>query len=127
MREGNVVAARAALASAKEAGARLPEREASHVAFFELVFGGQTDAAIAVLHEHLAAWPQDALVVASAANPNGVIGGSGVYDLPGSMGPFSTHSFWLIDKNGVIRFHQVSLEMHVPFDQVERAVSDASR
>src|SRR5437879_5041793 len=77
MREGNVVAARAALASAKEAGARLPEREASHVAFFELVFGGQTDAAIAVLHEHLAAWPQDALVVASAANPNGVIGGSG--------------------------------------------------
>jgi len=51
----------------------------------------------------------------------------GIYDLPGSMGPFSTHSFWLIDKTGVIRFHQVSLEMHVPFDQVERAVSDASR
>ena len=48
----------------------------------------------------------------------------GIYDLPGSMGPFSTHSFWLIDKTGVIRFRQVSLEMHVPFDAVEKAVQD---
>ena len=47
----------------------------------------------------------------------------GIYDLPGSMGPFSTHSFWLIDKSGVIRFRQVSLEMHVPFDQVGRLSS----
>src|SRR3954454_20521977 len=39
MREGNVVAARAALAAAKEAAAELPEREASHIAFFDLVFG----------------------------------------------------------------------------------------
>lgn len=46
----------------------------------------------------------------------------GVYDLPGSMGPFSTHSFWLIDKAGVIRYRQVSLEMHVPFTDVRRAV-----
>ena len=46
----------------------------------------------------------------------------GVYDLPGSMGPFSTHSFWLIDKAGVIRFREVSLEMHVAFDKVEQAV-----
>jgi len=46
----------------------------------------------------------------------------GIYDLPGSMGPFSTHSFWLIDKNGVIRFRKVSLEMHVGFDEVEEAV-----
>ena len=29
------------------------------------------------LHTHLAAWPRDALMVASAANPNGLIGGSG--------------------------------------------------
>ncbi len=48
----------------------------------------------------------------------------GIYNLPGSMGPFSTHSFWLIDRDGVIRFHEVSLEMHVPFDEVERAVAD---
>src|SRR5438067_4804697 len=52
MREGNVAAARAALSAAKEAAAGLLEREASHVAFFDLVFGGQTDAAIAALQEH---------------------------------------------------------------------------
>ncbi len=46
----------------------------------------------------------------------------GIYDLPGSMGPFSTHSFWLIDQKGVIAFREVSLEMHVPFDHVQQAV-----
>src|SRR5438552_6423696 len=103
MREGNVVAARAALAAAKEAGARLPEREAGHVAFFDLVFGGQTDAAIAVLHAHLAAWPRDALVVASAANPNGLIGGSGrigqkhqIAVLMNSLAPHYGDDFWFM-------------------------------
>ena len=33
--------------------------------------------AIAAAYTHLKAWPRDALVVSSAANPNGVIGGSG--------------------------------------------------
>ena len=46
----------------------------------------------------------------------------GIYDLPGSMGPFSTHSFWLIDRQGRIKFRQVSLEMHVPFEEVQQAV-----
>ena len=48
----------------------------------------------------------------------------GIYDLPGSMGPFSTHSFWLIDANGVIKFREVSLEMHVPFEEVQQAVAN---
>jgi len=47
----------------------------------------------------------------------------GIYDLPGSMGPFSTHSFWLIDRDGRIRFREVSLEMHVPFAKVQDAVA----
>ena len=76
MREGNVAAAREALAAAKDASAGLSDREASHIAFFDLVSAGRSDAAIAALYTHLAAWPRDALVVASAANPNGVIGGS---------------------------------------------------
>jgi tetratricopeptide (TPR) repeat protein len=77
IREGNVAAARAALAEAKRLAAGLPVREASHIGFFEHVFAGRTDAALAALHAHLSAWPRDALVVASAANPNGVIGASG--------------------------------------------------
>ena len=77
MREGNVAAARAALAAAKAVASGLPARESGHIAFFDLVFSGQTDAAIAALHAHLTAWPRDALVLAVAANPNGLIGASG--------------------------------------------------
>jgi len=77
LRQGDVAAARAALATAKGLASGVSEREASHIAFFELVFAGETEAAIAALYPHLSAWPRDALVVASAANPNGLIGGSG--------------------------------------------------
>jgi tetratricopeptide (TPR) repeat protein len=77
MRQGNVAAGQAALATAKELAAGLPAREAAHVAFFDQVFSGRTDAALAALHDHLTAWPRDVLVVAVAGNPNGVIGGSG--------------------------------------------------
>jgi tetratricopeptide (TPR) repeat protein len=77
LRQGDVAAARAALATAKGLASGVSEREASHIAFFELVFAGETAGAIAALYPHLAAWPRDALVVASAANPNGLIGGSG--------------------------------------------------
>lgn len=77
LREGKVPDARAALASAGKVAAGLPAREASHIAFLELVFAGKTDAAIAALHEHLATWPRDAVVLSTAANPNGLIGASG--------------------------------------------------
>src|SRR3954454_23942487 len=77
LRDGNVVAARAALTSAKELAAGLPEREPGHIAFFDLVLAGRIDAAIDAVHAHLAEWPRDALVVATAANPNGLFGGSG--------------------------------------------------
>ena len=77
MRQGDIAAAHGALAAAKDVSAGLSEREASHIEFFDLVFTGRTEAAIAALYPHLTAWPCDALVVSVAANPNGVIGGSG--------------------------------------------------
>src|SRR5947209_5453900 len=77
IRQGEVASARAALAAARALVAGVSEREASHIAFLELVFAGQADAAIAALHGHLAEWPRDALVVSVAANPNGLIGSSG--------------------------------------------------
>src|SRR5579863_3352557 len=77
MREGNVAAARAALAAAKDVAADLSGREASHIAYFDLAFAGRTDAAIDALYVHLTEWPRDALVLATAANPNGLIGASG--------------------------------------------------
>src|SRR5690242_8508587 len=56
MRQGDVAAARAALAAAQGAAAGLSEREAGHIRFFDLVFAGRTEAAIAVLYAHLEAW-----------------------------------------------------------------------
>ena len=101
LRQGDVAAARAALATAKGLASGVSEREASHIAYFELVFAGETEAAIAALHPHLAAWPRDALVLASAANPNGLIGGSGrigqkreIAVLMDSLAPHYGDDFW---------------------------------
>jgi hypothetical protein len=103
MREGNIAAARAALTAANDAATGLSEREASHIAFFNLLFTGRTDAAIAALYTHLMAWPRDALVVASGANPNGLIGGSGrigqkhqIATLMDSLAPHYGDDFWFL-------------------------------
>jgi len=103
IREGNVAAARAAVAASRDAATGLSEREASHIAFFDLVLAGQTDAAIAALYTHLTAWPRDALVVASGANPNGLIGGSGrigqkhqIAALMDSLAPHYGDDFWFL-------------------------------
>lgn len=103
IREGQVAAARIALAAATDVAAGLPERESSHIAFFDLVFAGQTDAAITALQTHLAAWPGDALVVATAANPNGLIGASGrigqkrqIAALMDSIAPHYGDDFWFL-------------------------------
>lgn len=103
MRQGDVAGARAALAAARDAAAGLSEREASHIGFFELVFAGRTDAAIALLYTHLARWPRDALVVSVAANSNGVIGGSGrigqkrqIAVLMDGLAPHYGDDFWFL-------------------------------
>ena len=77
MRQGNAAAARAALAAAQELAAGVSQREASHIAFFNTAFAGRSEPALAAMEAHLAAWPRDALVVATSANPNGLIGASG--------------------------------------------------
>jgi tetratricopeptide (TPR) repeat protein len=103
MRQGDVAAARAELEAAKDAAAGLSDREASHIGFFDLVFAGRTDAAIDALRAHLATWPRDALVVASAANPNGLIGGSGrigqkhqIAGLMDNLAPHYGDDFWFL-------------------------------
>ena len=103
MREGKAAVARAALAAAKDVAAGLSAREAGHIGFFDLAFAGRTDAAIAALHTHLTAWPRDALMVASAANPNGLIGGSGrigqkhqIAALMDSLAPHYGDDYWFL-------------------------------
>ncbi len=103
MRDGKVVAARAALAAAKDVAAGLAARETGHIGYFDLAFAGRTDAAIAALHTHLTAWPRDAMMVASAANPNGLIGGSGrigqkhqIALLMDSLAPHYGDDYWFL-------------------------------
>jgi tetratricopeptide (TPR) repeat protein len=103
LRQGDVAAARAALAAAKGLASGVTEREAGHIAYFELVFAGETEAAIKALYPHVSAWPRDALVVASAANPNGLIGGSGrigqkreIAVLMDRLAPHYGDDFWFV-------------------------------
>jgi len=101
LRQGEVAAARAAFAAARDLASDVTEREASHIALLDLMFAGRTEAAIAALQSHLAAWPRDAMVVASAANPNGLIGSSGrsgqkrqIATLMDSLAPHYGDDFW---------------------------------
>ena len=128
MREGNMAAARAALAAAKDVAGGLPAREASHIAFFELVFAGRTDAAIAALHAHLVAWPRDALVLASAANPNGLIGASGrigqkrqIAVLMNGLAPHYGDDFWFLAHHAMALSEDGQLAAARP--KIERSVA----
>src|SRR5215472_3316825 len=130
MRQGDVAAARAALGAAKVVAADLSDREASHVGFFDLVFAGRTEVAIASLYEHLTAWPRDALVVASAANPNGLIGGSGrtgqkhqIAVLMDSLAPHYGDDFWFtayhamaLSEDGQLAAARAKIEQSVAAD-----------
>jgi tetratricopeptide (TPR) repeat protein len=128
MREGKVAAAREALAAAKDLASDLQAREASHIAFFDLAFAGRTDAAIAAMHTHLAAWPRDALVVASAANPNGVIGGSGrigqkrqIAELMDSLAPSYGDDWWFLAYHAMALSEDGQLAAARP--KIERSVA----
>ena len=128
MREGNVAEARAALTAAKELAAGLPEREAGHIAFFDLVLAGRIDAAIDAVHAHLAEWPRDALVVATAANPNGVIGGSGrigqkrqIAELMDSIAPHYGDDYWFLSYHAMALSEDGQLAAARP--KIERSVA----
>jgi peroxiredoxin len=55
-------------------------------------------------------------------DPNHQLGSKyGVYNVPGGMdmGPVDTHSIFLIDKEGVVRWYEISPhEMYVPLDSI---------
>src|SRR5438132_10304503 len=70
-------AARASMAAANSLADGLPAREASHIAFFDLLVAGDAEAALSAVVAHLQAWPRDALVLGTTAFTNGLIGSSG--------------------------------------------------
>ncbi|HEV2336460.1 MAG TPA: tetratricopeptide repeat protein [Stellaceae bacterium] len=128
MREGNVAAARAALTAAKEVAAGLSPREAGHLAYFDLAFAGRTDAAIEALCAHLTEWPRDALVLATAANPNGLIGASGrigqkhqIAVMMDSLAPHYGDDFWFLAHHAMALSEDGQLAAARP--KIERSVA----
>jgi tetratricopeptide (TPR) repeat protein len=128
MREGNVAAARAALAAAKDVAAGLPAREANHITYFDLAFAGRTDAAIDALYGHLTEWPRDALVLATAANPNGLIGASGrigqkhqIAALMDTLAPHYGDDWWFLAHHAMALSEDGQLAAARP--KIERSVA----
>lgn len=74
---GDIIAGRRAMEAANKVAAGLPPREASHMAFYNLVLSGQGDAAVAAAKEHLKTWPRDAMVLSPCTSVFGLIGFSG--------------------------------------------------
>ena len=128
MREGKAAAARTALAAAKDIAASVSARETGHIRFFDLAFSGQTDAAIDALYAHLAEWPRDALMIATAANPNGVISGSGrlgqkqrIAALLDSLAPHYGDDYWFLSYHAIALSEDGRLAAARP--KIERSVA----
>ena len=81
---GDMKPAQAAIEAARSCADRrscgdpLSEREASHLAFSELLIAGNASAALACAKKHLETWPRDAMVLNPCASVFGLIGFSGV-------------------------------------------------
>lgn len=74
---GDIPAARAAIAAANTFSG-VAEREASHIAVFDMMLNGPPGAAFAQVRQHVSRWLRDAFIVATSANQNGLIGMSGI-------------------------------------------------
>ena len=108
LERGDAAAARASMAAANSLAAGLTAREASHIAFFDLLSAGDAEAALAALPAHLNAWPRDALVLGTTAFTNGLIGSSGragqkraLLDLLDRLAPSYGDDWWFTAHHGM--------------------------
>jgi tetratricopeptide (TPR) repeat protein len=74
---GEAGAAAEALAVAESLTGGVTPREVSQIAFYRTLMTRPIEAAIAALEAHVEAWPRDAMVLNTNANPNGLLGSSG--------------------------------------------------
>ena len=105
---GGALAARASMTTANSLTADLSAREASHIAFFDLLVAGDAEAALSALRVHLNAWPRDAVVLGTAAFTNGLIGSSGragqkraLLDLLENLAPSYGDDWWFTAHHGM--------------------------
>src|SRR6202034_2872104 len=72
LERGDAAAARESIATANSLADGLSARGARHIAFFDLLVAGDSEAALSALPTHLNVWPRDALVLGTAAFTNGL-------------------------------------------------------
>ena len=108
LERGDAAAARAAMAAAHSLNAGLTAREASHIAFFDVLVAGDAEAALAAVYAHLDAWPRDAVVLGTTAFTNGLIGSSGragqkraLLDLLDRLAPRWGDDWWFTAHHGM--------------------------
>ncbi len=108
LERGNAAAARASMATANSFVGALSVREASHVAFFDLLVAGDAEAALSAVHAHLDAWPRDGVVLGTTAFTNGLIGSSGrsgqkrsLLDLLDRLAPNWGDDWWFTAHHGM--------------------------
>ena len=108
LERGDAAAARASMAAANSLTAGLSAREASHIAFLDLLSAGDTGAALSALCVHLSAWPRDVLVLGTTAFTNGLIGSSGragqkrtLLDLLDRLAPSYGDDWWFTAHHGM--------------------------
>jgi tetratricopeptide (TPR) repeat protein len=108
LERGDAATARESMVTANSLDAGLSTREASHIAFFNLLSVGDTKAALSALPAHLDAWPRDALVLGTTAFTNGLIGSSGragqkraLLDLLDWLAPSYGDDWWFTAHHGM--------------------------
>src|SRR5713101_5503134 len=108
LERGDAAAARASMAAANSLAAGLSAREASHIAFFDLLLAGDAEAALGALPAHLDAWPRDAVVLGTTAFTNGLIGSSGragqkrmLLELLENLAPSYGDDWWFTAHHGM--------------------------
>ena len=96
------------MAAANSLAAGLSAREASHIAFFDLLVQGDAGAALSAVLAHVNAWPRDAMVLGTTAFTNGLIGSSGragqkraLLDLLERLAPSWGDDWWFTAHHGM--------------------------
>ena len=128
LERGDAAAARASMAAANSLIDGLSAREASHVAFFDLLVAGEAEAALPAVLAHLNAWPRDAVVLGTTAFTNGLIGSSGragqkrtLLELLEELAPSYGDDWWFTAHHGMALSENGQRDAARP--QIERSLA----
>jgi Flp pilus assembly protein TadD len=132
LERGDAAAARASMTSANSLAADISSREASHIAFFDLLVAGDAEGALSALRAHLEDWPRDVMVLATTAFTNGLIGNSGragqkrsLLELLDRLAPIYGDDWWFTAHHGMALSENGQRSVARP--KIERSLSQNPR